>query len=202
MRTLKSKRNSGQSLVETALMLPIMLIVVLNALNIGYFLFVTVNLAGATRVGAEYSMIGPGSPGTTSYPSANTGTLAVSNLLYQDMTGAIGNATGATVQICSPSVIKSGTGTSGTAPNILANCVICTSSSTCSSATPTTGANATYIPDPDPENSTFVLNRVDVSYSFPPLIGGSPFNLILLGNLFNSGTGLYTFHRSIEMRAM
>jgi len=189
-------------LVETALMLPIMLIVVLNALNIGYFLFVVVHLAGATRIGAEYSMIGPGSPGTTNYPAANTGTLPVTTLVYQDLTGAVWNATNTTIQVCSPSVIVSGTGTSGTSGNVRSNCVRCTSSATCSSATGTTGATATDVPDPDPENATFVLNRVDVSYSFPPLIPGSPFNLVLMGNLFNSGTGQYTFHRFIEMRAM
>ena len=58
------------------------------------------------------------------------------------------------------------------------------------------------VPDPDPENATFVLNRVDVQYSFPPLIPGSPFNLILIGSLYNAGTGQYTFYRHVEMRAM
>jgi Flp pilus assembly protein TadG len=198
------KRNSrGQSLVETALMLPIMLMVVLNALNIGYFLFVVVNLAGATRTGAEYSIVGPGSAGATNYPAANTGGLPVTTLIYQDLTGAVWNATSATIQVCSPSVPVAGnSGTSGGSGNVRANCVLCTSLASCSSASGTTGASATFVPDPDPENSTFVLNRIDVKYSFPPLIPGTPFNLVLMGNLFNSGTGLYTFYRHIEMRAM
>jgi Flp pilus assembly protein TadG len=186
--------SRGQSLVETALMVPLMLIVVLNALNLGYFFFVTVNLAGATRTGAEYSVIGPGSPSTTNYPSANTGSLPVSALIYQDLTGAVWNAGNATIQVCS-----AGLGTSGTP--VRANCVKCTSSATCSSATATAGASATFVPDPDPE-AAFVLNRVDVQYSFPPLIPGSPFNLILIGNLYNAGTGQYTFYRHVEMRAM
>jgi Flp pilus assembly protein TadG len=191
--------SQGQSLVETALMVPLMLIVVLNALNLGYFFFVTVNLAAATRTGAEYAMLGPGSPGTTNYPPANTGSMPVTALIYQDLTGAVWNAGNATIQVCSPSVIVGGTGTSGTP--VRTNCVKCTSSATCSSATGTTGASATFVPSSDPE-AAFVLNRVDVQYSFPPLIPGSPFNLILIGNLYNTGTGQYTFYRHIEMRAM
>ena len=193
------KRSRGQALLETALMTPLMLTVVLNAMNLGYFFFVTINLTAATRTGAEYSMLGPGSPGTTNYPAANTGTSPVTALIYQDLTGAVWNAGNARIQVCTPSLLVSGTGPSGSP--VRANCVVCTSSATCSSATPTTGASATFVPDTDPE-SAFVLNRVDVQYSFPPLIPGSPFNLVLIGNLYNSGTGQYTFYRHIEMRAM
>ena len=202
MARSRIKDQRGQALLETALMMPLMLILVLNALNLGYFFFVTTNLAAATRTGALYAIVGPGSPGTTSYPSANTGTLPVTALIYQDLAGAVWttpNSANVTIQVCSPSVIVGGTGTSGSPA--LANCVQCTSSATCSSASGTTGANATFVPDADP-NPTFVLNRVDVQYSFPPLIPGSPFNLILIGSLYNSGTGQYTFYRHVEMRAM
>ena len=190
----------GQALLETALMMPLMLILVLNALNLGYFFFVTTNLAAATRTGALYSIVGPGSPGTTSYPSANTGSLPVTTLIYQDLTGAVWttpNSANVTIQVCS-----AGLGTAGSAGSVLSNCVSCNSSATCSSQTAGSGASATFVPDPDPENATFVLNRVDVQYSFPPLIPGSPFNLILIGSLYNSGTGQYTFYRHVEMRAM
>lgn len=199
--TSRSRKDSrGQSLVETALMLPIMLSIVLNALNLGYFLFVTTNLTGTTRTGAEYAIVGPGSAGSTNYPSANTGATSVSSLIYQDMSGAVWNSPSATIQICTPSVLKSGSGPSGSP--VRANCVLCTSSSSCSSASSTTGASATFVPDSDPESPTFVTSRVDVQYSFLPLIPGTPFNLILIGTLYNSGTGQYTFYRHIEMRSM
>jgi Flp pilus assembly protein TadG len=203
VRKLKLLRGSrGQSLLETALMMPLMLLVVLNAINLGYFFFVTVNLTASTRTGAEYAIVGPGSPGTTTYASANKGTIPVSSLLYQGLNGAVWNANSTTIQICSPSVTAPGVtgGTSGTPA--IANCVKCTSSATCSSAGGTTGANATWIPDADPEAPFFVTSRVDLQYSFPPLIPGTPFNLILMNSLFNSGTGQYTFYRHIEMRAM
>src|SRR5258708_30764813 len=131
MRTRKTRRRSsrGQSLLETALMMPLMLGGVLNAVNLGYFFFVTVNLSAAARTAAEYSVVGPGSPGTTAYPPACNklascpgGGPTVTDLLYQDLTGAVANATNANVTVCSPSVIVSGSGTSSG----YANCVTCT----------------------------------------------------------------------------
>jgi hypothetical protein len=181
--------TQGQALLETVLIVPLVLVLILNALNLGYFFFVTVNLAAVTRTGAEYSVLGPGSPGTTNYPSAGTGTLSVASLMYQDLTGAVWNGGSATVKICTPSA---GT-TSG-----YANCVTCAGLSSCTSAN---GSSATSSLDPE-SSAGFVLNRVDVQYSFPPLIPGSPFNLVLLGSLYNSGNGQYTFYRHLEMRAM
>ncbi len=194
------RSTRGQSLVETALMLPIMLSLVLNALNLGYFFFVTVNLTGSTRTAVEYAIVGPGSTGTTNYPPANAGPRNVAELIYEDMTGSVWNGTSATVQVCSPSVLVGVNGPSGSP--VKSNCVLCTSAASCSSASSTTGALATFVPDSDPEQPTFVTSRVDVQYSFPPLIPGTPFNLILMGSLYNSGTGQYTFFRHIEMRSM
>jgi hypothetical protein len=176
-------------------MMPLVLGVILNAVNLGYFFFVTLNLTGATRTAAEFSMGGPNSPGATLYPPAcgnatncPGGGPDVASLLYNDLTGAIANATTASVTVCSPSM---GT-TSG-----YANCVTCTGSSSCSS---TAGSSATS--DLDPENSTagFVLNRVQVKYQFTPLIPGSVFNLVLLNTAFSNGQ--YTFFRNVEVRAM
>ncbi len=39
--TTKSRSTRGQSLVETALMLPLLILVVLNVVNLGYFFLVT-----------------------------------------------------------------------------------------------------------------------------------------------------------------
>src|SRR5438067_3098897 len=151
--------HRGQALLETALMMPLMLILVLNAMNLGYFFFVTTNLAAATRTGALYSIVGPGSPGTTNYPSANTGSLPVTTLIYQELTGAVWttpNSANVTIQVCS-----AGLGTAGGSGSVRSNCVSCNSSATCSSQTAGSGASATFVPDFDPENATFVLNRVN-----------------------------------------
>jgi Flp pilus assembly protein TadG len=52
MPALKSRlrsRDGGQSLVETALVLPLFLLITFNAVNFGYFFFVAVNGLGAAR---------------------------------------------------------------------------------------------------------------------------------------------------------
>jgi hypothetical protein len=195
-----SKRASrGQSLLETALMMPLMLLIVVNAVNLGYFFFVALNLTSATRTAAEFSMVGPGSPGTTSYAPACSSCSGigpnVATLLYDDLTGAVANAVSASITVCSPSVIGSnGTGSTGG----YANCVTCTNSTTCGTAT-NGSATTSHL---DPENATygFMLNRVQVDYQFTPLIPGTLFNLILVNGAYSNGQ--YTFHRAIEMRAM
>jgi Flp pilus assembly protein TadG len=195
----RSRRNSrGQALLETVLMMPLLIGIVFNALNLGYFLFVIVNLTGATRNAAEYSILGPNSGGGTGYPAAcsscagATSGTDVASLLYNDLTGAVGNATSASVTVCSPSLGTTAGGGGGAA---YANCVTCTSSTSCGSAS--SGGSSSS--DEDPE-AGFVLNRVQVKYSFKPLIAGKLFNVIMMSSSFSSGQ--YTFYRTIEMRAM
>jgi hypothetical protein len=196
----KSMRSSrGQSLLETALMMPLMLLVTVNAVNLGYFFFVALNLTSATRTGAEFSMVGPGSPGTTSYPPVCSTCSGVgpnvAALLYNDLTGAVFNAVNANITVCSPSV----TGTNGTGnTGGYANCVTCTNSTTCGTAV--NGSSGTSHLDPENTTYGFVLNRVQVDYQFTPLVPGTLFNLILVNGAYSNGQ--YTFHRAIEMRAM
>lgn len=204
-KTATLKHCQGQSLLEAVLMMPLMLGVVLNAVNLGYFFFVTVNLNGAIRTAAEYSVLGPNSPGGTAYPPACNNTTSckgagptVSVLLYHDLTGAVANATSATVTVCSPSIIVSGSGTSSG----YSNCVTCTSSSSSDCGSATAGSSTSSDLDPGNSSYGFVLNRIRVKYAFRPLIPGTIFNLILTSSAYNAGTGQYTFFRTIEMRAM
>ncbi len=39
------RRSQGQSLVETVLLMPLLLLIILNVVNFGYFFVVAVNLA-------------------------------------------------------------------------------------------------------------------------------------------------------------
>src|SRR5690349_295229 len=145
-------RNSrGQSMLETVLLMPLMLCLVFNAINMGYFMFVVVHLAGATRNAAEFSMMGPGSSVGTAYPPACSGCSGagpdVASLLYNDLTVALPNSISASITVCSPSVIVSGTGTT----NGYANCVTCTNSTTCGTSGSAGGSSSS---DLDPENGT------------------------------------------------
>jgi Flp pilus assembly protein TadG len=202
--------QAGQSLVEIVLMMPLLLLVLLNAVNFGYFFFVVLNLTAAPRNGVEYTIMGSATPAATAQPLSGppSGILSVSYVTYQDMTGALANPSGATVQVCTATNVSgsplSGLNGPGT-PTETAKCVVCTGG-TCGA--PGTG---TWAPHSDPESNSsgtapaFVLNRVDVQYQFIPLIPGTPFNIALLASPICTSTGgnlRCTFHRFTEMRAM
>ncbi len=189
------KYSRGQSLVETVLMLPLLVLLVLNVVNLGYFFLVIVNLTGTARSSTLYSIEGsytpyatqePGSGGST--PTTTPGTVAYT--AYQDMTGAVGNPTGASVQVCTQVNINSGTGSgvNGTGSGQIANCETCTSSG-CGAA----GAGTLSTPSADPEAPSFVLNQVDIQYTFNTLFPGRIFNLPLQASaMCNAGTCIFT----------
>jgi Flp pilus assembly protein TadG len=193
-------------MVETALMLPLLLGLVLNVINFGYFFLVALNVTAATRSGALYSIQGGSTPASAqatflglppakssncpaSYPNCGIG-----DLTYADMTGAIYSAsTKASVQVCSTTVGITGSGTSAASK--------CT----------TLGSTPSYsfpaaLSDPEKNASTpmYFLNQVDIAYQFTPLIPGTPFNIILLASPACTGTGSVTcvFHRQALMREM
>lgn len=198
--TARMKRTRGQSLVETMLTLPLLILVVLNAVNLAYFFLLMINLTGSARTATIYSIEGASTPAASQLPdsggsSPTTSLLSVTYLAYQDMTGAMWNPTGASVQVCSPINISGGSGVNGTGANLRANCETCTSSG-CSAA-----GGGSPVPDADPEAPTFVLNQVQITYTFNTLIPGTIFNLPLQATpICNAGT--CTFARFAEMRAM
>jgi Flp pilus assembly protein TadG len=205
MASAKLRGNSGgQSLVETVLMMPLLLFIICNVVNLGYFFLITINLTAAARSGTLYSIEGsytpyaqqePGSGGAT--PTSTTGTVAYT--VFQDLTGAVWNPTGATVtsvQVCSQINTNTlGLGVNGSGAAQLANCETCTSSG-CGTAG--TGSPA---PRADPEAPSFVLNQVDITYNFSTLIPGSIFNLPLDATNLCTG-GSCTFIRRACMRSM
>jgi Flp pilus assembly protein TadG len=189
IRIKSARRQSGQAMIETVLLMPLLLTIVLNAVNIGYVVLMALNLEAAPRVAAEYSIMGFETPAASFLPAAGpSGTnTSVSYLAYHDMTGSISSPTTASVQVCSQTVGISAAGVA-----------TCTSFGAASFA----GLGA----DPDPEAPKFVLNRVDVKYTFNPIIPGRIFNLGLIPSGLCSASGaagvVCTFHRQVSMRAM
>jgi len=176
MPALKQRLRSSegaQSLIETALVLPLFLMITFNAANFGYFFFVAVNLASAPRQGVEYSIQGFATPSQLNLPAAgpSANEASISWLTYQDMAG-LRNSTGAQVQVCTKMLGLSAPGT--------ANCT-------------QFGGGTFPAPAADPEPTAFVLHRVDVRYTVSPLIPGALFNLVIPS---------LTFHRQVSMRAM
>lgn len=196
IRASKPGREKGQSLLETALLMPLVLLVVLNVVNFGYFYVVALNLAASPRSGVLYSIMGFSTPGSLSLANAGPPSTAntISHLSQQDLTGAINNASGASLQVCSIVL-----GLTGTGANTASKCVTCTGNS-CGGA----GAGSPA-PAADPEAPNFLLHRVDVTYTFTPLIPGTPFGLALLPMTACTSSGgnvTCTFHRQVSMRVM
>ncbi len=184
------KSASGQALIESAILIPFLLAIIFNGINFGYFYYVTLNMSASTRSGALYAILGPETPIGSAFPNAgSTSTItSVSNVMYQDMAGALPSAAAnASVQVCSSTV------------GVL-NKGLATQKADCTSfgsATFTGGAGT------DPEAPTFTLHQVDVTYQFTPLIPGRPFGAILLAaNVCGGSPITCTFHRKVLMRAM
>jgi TadE-like protein len=165
--------QSGQGLIETALLVPLLLVLAFNAINFGYFFIVAVHLASAPREGVEYSIQGSLSPAYP--PLAKSG--PVSDLTYQDMINLSGSST-ASVQVCSRA---NGLNQAGTATQ---NAICTPYGAAASPAFPAAKS--------DPESPLFLLHQVDVQYTVTPLIPGNWG--LPMPNL--------TFHRQVLMRAI
>ena len=188
-------RSSGQALIESALLIPVLLAIIFNGVNFGYFYYVALNMSAAARSGALYSILGSATPlGKAPPAEATSGSPTVSNpsyLVYQDMVGALPSANAkAQVRVCTAAI-----GTTGSGVNTVAQC------------SPSFGPSLVTFPqpDPDPEAPSFILNRVDIAYQFKPLIPGTPFGIVLLAApvcSLNGGSIQCTFQRHVSMRVM
>ncbi len=167
--------EEGQSLLETAFSIPLLLGIAFNLINLGYFWFMLLSLSAAPRQGVQYATQG-GAAGTSAYAP---GTTAVSNLVYDNLTKAIHGATtsNASVRVCSSAAGVAGAGSSQVA--------------VCNTFGPAFGFSAITS---DPEAPLFVLDRVDVEYTVTPAIPGSAFNVVLPSDM--------KFARHISMRSL
>jgi len=169
----RSKGQDGQSLLETAIAMPLLLGLAFNIINWGYLWFMVLTLSAAPRLGVEYASQGGQAMTTVSAPGA----MAISNLVYDNLTNAISGATtsNAAVQVCSSAI---GVNSS-------------THIALCNQFGP---AFPFATPAADPEAPIYVLHRVDVGYTVTPIIPGAAFNVILPANL--------KFHRQVSMRSL
>ena len=71
--------SRGQSLVEFALILPLVFLLILNAVNFGGFIFAWITIANAARVGGNYMVLSTASLGQPTVPTADQVTTLVTN---------------------------------------------------------------------------------------------------------------------------
>ena len=134
------RRNEGQSLIEVALFVPLFTLLIIYAVDFGYFFLAATTLTTAARNAASFAIQGVKSPSLAAEPAASlVQSLAIASI-------GLPNASSATVQVCSNSV-----GTPSAS-----NIAQCTAS--------------TYAAGTDPESPIFQLNRVDIVYTVKPPI--------------------------------
>jgi Flp pilus assembly protein TadG len=90
------KDRSGQSLVEFALMVPVLVLLIVNAVNFGAFIFAWVTVADAARAGTELLSAGGAANGAVS--SATTS--QITSLVTSDMSSLLSRSS-LVVRICS-----------------------------------------------------------------------------------------------------
>ncbi len=108
-----TRSERGQSLVEFALLLPLIFLLIVNAVNFGGFLYAWITVANAARAGAEYSLIGGAMATAPTSPTA----AQVAALVTNDML-SLPNRGSLQVRVCknnNATVTCTGTG-SGTTP--------------------------------------------------------------------------------------
>jgi Flp pilus assembly protein TadG len=165
--------EEGQSLLETAVTMPLLLAIAFNLINVGYFWIIVLSLSAASRQGVQFASQGGAAATTISAPT----TAAVSDLVYENLTNAINGATtsNVAVRVCSSA--------KGVDP--------ATGVALCDQFGPAFPFSA---PAADPESPVYVLNRVDVGYTVTPIIPGTAFGVLLPGNL--------QFQRHASMRSL
>lgn len=165
MRLRLQRQHEGQSLLETAIALPLLLGLAFNLINFAYFWFMVLTLAAAPRMGVQYSTQG----GTVSSSSSTPSTASVSAVVTDNMTNAVAGATSSNVavRVCSATSKAGVDSSSGIAG--------CDTFGNTSFSFPNVDAKCCA----DPEEPAFVLNRVDIGYTVTPIISGPAFGLLL-----------------------
>jgi hypothetical protein len=145
--------------VETAIVMPILVLMLCFAIDAGYFFIVAANLASSSRNAVLYSGQGFVSPSQQLLPSAGTSgslvdTAGAAGLAAGDLSGLVSVASKTNVQVCSKKI-----GVTKTANGYVTNCSTFPSGS------------LSFTPDQDPEsNNGMLTQRVDVVYTVSPPI--------------------------------
>jgi len=87
--------SPGQSLVEFALILPLIFLLILNTVNFGGFLFAWITIANGARAGADYMTLSTASVGKPAAPTA----AQVTTLVTSDVSSLL-NRAGLVVRVC------------------------------------------------------------------------------------------------------
>ena len=135
------RRAGGQSLVEFALLVPLLFLLIVNAVNFGGFFYAWITIANAARVGAQYTVMAGATVQSPKPPTA----AQVYNLIQADVSALPGAGS---------LVVRSCTNNDGT--------INCTTTGSGSFPDPPADAR--------PEASLYVMSWTDVRYTYQPFI--------------------------------
>lgn len=173
-------RESGQSLLELAVSIPLLMCIAFNTINFAYYWFAVLALSAAPRQAAEYSSQGGAATGAPSYITSSPSVAGVCNILAENFGNAVLKSSSFTcgsgnvqIRICSSA---NGVNSDGTTK--------------CTNYGPSLVSFASV--QADPEQPLFAMQRVDIVWRVVPPIPGSAFHLIIPSNL--------NFARQVSMR--
>lgn len=176
-RSGAAQDERGQSLIEVAIIMPLLVLMMGYAVDFSYFFIAASTVSSSARNATQYSVLGYQGPAQSPVAAAGPATTnsSVTALALAELNSLVNASTSSTVQVCSKNL-----GMNGNRPN-------------CQNIV--TGAgSASYTPALDPEAPRYVLQRVDVTYTVQPPVPMRFFKVSLLPRL--------TFHRQVSMRAM
>jgi len=181
-------RGEAQSLIEAGLLLPLLLLLTFNAVNLGYVFFSYLNMATASRQGAEYSIQGLDTIQGGNLPTATQ----VDSLVSEDISSAVPGGSNIPIRVCTQSL---GLSTTYTGANQIPLCSTYAGGGGATGSFPVSDPNCSGAPIcPDPEAQYgLILNRIDVQYTVSPLMDGMAFNMIV---------PTLTYHRYVYMRSI
>lgn len=140
--------NEGASLVEFALLLPLLLMLILNIVNFGAFIGAWVGIANAARTAADYAILNSSSAGTQSGATSTQ----LNNLISADLAHVPNvSSTNPAIWICQNQ--------NGTAVAIVGTC-----------------SSPPQDPETASAGGTFTNVTVDLTYTFTPLAGSFSFS--------------------------
>ena len=180
-RMVPSGGHRGASLVEFALVLPLLLILIVNVVNFGGFFFDWITIENAARTGAQYAVLGGLSVGSPPEALAP----AIATVVVADL-GSLKSSSSYKGQVCRKT--PSGPGS-----------ISATVTTTCTAIG--TGGGSFPAAPPDDSNleaSKYVMTWIDVTYTFNPLI---PLDFKFPGlKLYATLPGNLNIHRRAVMR--
>ena len=151
LKRSRDHAQSGQSMVEVALLVPVFTLMLCYAVDVGYFYMVAASLVTSARNAGIYSIQGYSGVAQSTLPVAGpiSTTGSVASLAVGDLASYINSSVNAAVYVCSDSLVT---------PSHLSRC------QSYNSAPTPPGIHS------DPESAMFSINRVDVYYTISPPI--------------------------------